>query len=329
MSTNPPTPTNRVASFAPAAPLSPPVPASAAAPSRTALVLAFAAIYIIWGSTYLGIRVAVATMPPFLMAAARFILAGGLLLAFLKWRGAAWPSARQWRINAIVGTFLLLGGNGLVAWAEQTVPSGITALLIGVQPLLFVLTEWAWPGGKRPAALTASALLLGFAGVAWLAAPWDHSAQSLDVAGVAVILLACVFWAFGSIYSRNAKHGADPFMASALQMLGGGAALFVAALLHRDFARLDIAHISAASWWAFGYLVGIGSLVGYSTFVWLMKHSTPARVSTYAYVNPVVAVFLGWLLLKEPINSRTLVASVIIITAVAIITVQKSKAAAK
>jgi len=295
------------------------------APTRTALILAFAAIYLIWGSTYLAIRVAVETMPPFLMAAARFLIAGGLLFTVLKLRGAPWPTARQWRANAVIGTFLLLGGNGLVVWAEQVIPSGITALLIGVGPLFIVLTEWAWPGGARPTALTMGALLLGFAGVTWLAAPWENSAHGgLNPTGILAILGACLFWGIGSIYSRHAKHGADPFLASSLQMIGGGAALAIVAVLHADFSRLDFAGIAPRAWGAFAYLIGAGSLVGFSTFVWLMKHSTPARVATYAYVNPIVAVFLGWLLLREPIGPRTLVASVIIVTAVAIITVQKT-----
>lgn len=303
-------------------------PSDTTVPSRTALVLAFTAIYLIWGSTYLGIRIAVETMPPFLMAGVRFLVAGAILFAFLRLRGAAWPTAHQWRANAIIGTFLLLGGNGLVVWAEQTVPSGITALLIGVSPLFIVLAEWAWPGGSRPTVTTAVALLLGFAGVAWLAAPWESAAQGrVDPAGVVAILAACMFWSIGSIYSRHAKHGADPTLAAALQMLGGGASLMVVALLHGDFPRLDVAAISGRSWAAFAWLVGAGSLVGYSTFVWLMKHSTPARVATYAYVNPIVAVFLGWLFLREPITPRTLVASAIIVAAVAIITTEKSRGA--
>ena len=301
-------------------------PTESKPPARAALILAFAAIYLIWGSTYLGIRISVESMPPFLMAAARFLVAGGLLFAFLKLRGAAWPTARQWRINTVIGTFLLLGGNGLVVWAEQTIPSGIAALLIGISPLFFVLIEWAWPGGLRPRPLTVVALLLGFVGVAWLAAPWDSAhTGGLHAAGVIAILFACFLWAFGSIYSRHAKHDADPFMASSLQMLGGGAALALTALFHGDFAALDVGGITSRAWIAFAYLIVFGSLVGFSTYVWLMKHSTPARVSTYAYVNPVVAVFLGWLVLHEPISSRTIVASIIIVTAVVIITVQKNR----
>ncbi len=304
-----------------------PAPASAAGPSRGALFLAFAAIYLIWGSTYLAIRVAVETMPPFLMAAARFLVAGALLFAFLRLRGAAWPTAHQWRANTVVGTFLLLGGNGAVVWAEQYVPSGLTALLIGVSPLFIVLTEWAWPGGVRPTAVTAAALLLGFAGVTWLAAPWENAAAGgLHLGGVAAILVGCVSWSLGSIYSRHAKHGAEPFMASALQMLGGGAALAVVALLHGDLARFDPAAVAPRAWGAFAYLIAVGSLVGFSTFVWLMKNSTPARVSTYAYVNPIVAVFLGWLILGEPITTRTLVAAAVIVVSVALITTEKSRA---
>lgn len=300
--------------------------ASTSRPSRTALIFAFAVLYVIWGSTYLGIRVAVETMPPFLMASARFLIAGGVLFAFLKLRGAAWPSRRQWLVNAIIGTLLLLGGNGLVVWAEQFVPSGITALLIGVAPLFFVLIEWAWPGGSRPSVVTLAALLLGFVGVVWLAAPWERGAEgALHLGGVIAILLASLLWSLGSIYSRHAKHGAEPFLASALQMLGGGLALMIVAALHGDFPRLDLAGITPRAWIAFVYLIGAGSLIGFSTFVWLMKHSTPARVSTYAYVNPVVAVFLGWLLLSEPVTPRTLVASAIIVAAVAIITTEKSR----
>lgn len=303
----------------------PETPAPPTAPSRVALILAFTTIYLVWGSTYLGMRLAIETIPPFLMAGWRFIAAGALLFAYLKFRGADWPSARQWRVNAVVGTFLLLGGNGLVAWAEQFVPTGITALLIGISPLFFVLTEWAWPGGSRPGAVTLLALLIGFGGVAWLAAPWEDAAGGgLNLGGVAAILIASLSWSVGAIYSRHSKHGADPLMASAQQMLGGGVALAIAAAFHGDYARFEWLEVTARSWGALVYLILIGSLVGFSTFVWLMKHSTPARVSTYAYVNPVVAVFLGWLILDEPISGRTLVASGIILAAVAIITTRKS-----
>jgi drug/metabolite transporter (DMT)-like permease len=296
------------------------------APSRTAFITAFATIYLVWGSTYLGIRVAVETLPPFLMAGARFLVAGGVLTGWLAVTRGFRATARQWRDHAVIGTFLLLGGNGLVAWAEQFIPSGLTALLIGSQPLIMVLTEWAWRGGHRPSAVTGVGLLLGFAGVAWLAAPWESArGGGLDLGGVTAILAGCVFWAFGSIYGRRVRVPAEPLTASALQMLGGGVALMLTAFAHGDFAGFSPAAVSARSWLAFLYLILMGSLVGFSTFVWLMKHSTPARVSTYAYVNPLVAVFLGWLILGEPITTRTLAAAAVIVVSVAVITTPRGR----
>jgi drug/metabolite transporter (DMT)-like permease len=301
---------------------------SAASPPLRAYVLAFATIYLVWGSTYLAIRIGVETMPPFAMAALRFVTAGTLFLGFLRLRGHAWPSPRQWRDAAVSGFFLLLGGNGLVTWAERTIPSSIAALLIGAGPVFVVLTEWAWPGGRRPAPVTFGAMLLGFAGVGWLAAPWENDgAGRPDAAGVVAILLACFSWGIGSIYSRQVRDPAPPFTAAAAQMLAGGLLLALAAAIHGDFARWDFAAISARSWLAVAYLIFVGALAGYTAFVWLVKHSTPALTATYAYVNPVVAVFLGWLLLDEPVTPRTLAASVVIIGAVAILTLHRSRRA--
>jgi drug/metabolite transporter (DMT)-like permease len=298
---------------------------SAPPPPLRAYVLAFATIYLVWGSTYLAIRVAVESMPPFALAALRFALAGGLLMAFLRLRGAAWPTPRQWRDAFVSGAFLLLGGNGLVTWAEQTIPSSIAALLIGSGPVFVVLVEWAWPGGTRPSLLTFSAMLLGFAGVAWLAAPWEnHGPGTLDPAGVTAILCACVFWALGAIYGRHVREPAPPFVAAAAQMLAGSVALAMVAALRGEFGAWDLAATSGRSWGAFAYLVLVGSLAGYSSFVWLMKHSTAARTATYAYVNPLVAVFLGWLLLDEIITQRVLAASAVILAAVAMISLAKT-----
>jgi drug/metabolite transporter (DMT)-like permease len=297
-------------------------------PSRTALIAAFATIYLVWGSTYLGIRVAIETLPPFLMAGARFLVAGGLLAAGLAATRGFKTTARQWRDNTVIGTFLLLGGNGLISWSEQTIPSGITALLVGFQPLMMVLTEWFWRGGHRPGRITWAGLALGFVGVAWLAAPWQHAGGGgLNPGGVIAILAGCACWAIGSIYSRRVKTPAEPLAATAMQMLGGGAALMITAAAHGDLAACSPGSISARSWLAFAYLIVMGSLVGFSVFGWLMKHSTPARVSTYAYVNPLVAVFLGWLVLGEPITLRTLVAAGIIVLSVAVITTQRARGA--
>jgi drug/metabolite transporter (DMT)-like permease len=298
-------------------------------PSRSALLAAFITIYLVWGSTYLGIRVAVETLPPFLMAGARFLIAGSMLAGWLAVTRGFRASARQWRDNAIIGTFLLLGGNGLVVWAEQYIPSGLTALIIGSQPLMMVLTEWAWRGGHRPTVLTGIGLLLGFAGVTWLAAPWESAAGGgLNVGGVTAILAGGIFWAFGSIYGRHVREPAEPLTAAGMQMLSGGVALMLTALVHGDFTGFSPAAVSTHSWLAFGYLIVAGSLVGFSTFVWLMKHSTPARVSTYAYVNPLVAVFLGWLILGEPVTGRTLAAAAVIVVSVGVITSPRGRSAA-
>lgn len=301
-----------------------------AKPTAAALVTAFAAIYLVWGSTYLAMHVAVESMPPFAMAAGRFILAGLILYAFVRWRGTPAPTLRQWGNNAFTGTLLLVGGNGLVAWALHYIPSGVAALIIGISPVFFVLIEWAWPGGQRPTLLTFFGLVLGFGGAAWLAAPWEHGAgQSLHTGGLIALVAACFLWPLGSIYSRHMKNPAQPFMGSAMQMLTGGLALGVVSLLRGELADFSLMAVSARSWWSFIYLVLIGSLVGFSTFVWLMKHSTPTRVSTYAYVNPVVAVFLGWLLLDEEVKSRTVYSALVIVGGVVLITWQKGRTQAR
>lgn len=311
-----------------------PVNHPAASPSRSALVLAFAAIYVIWGSTYLGIRIAVETLPPFLMAGARFIIAGAVLFAWVRWKLRARPTARQWRDNAIAGGLMLLGGNGLVAWAEQEIPSGITTLIISIGPLFMVLLDWlvlAVGGdaqrGARPTAATFLGLALGFVGLGLLVGPdiAGASATPLDGWRVAGLVVASVAWSAGSIYMRYARSPAEPLTGSALQMLTGGVWLLLAAWGHGDFVGFDVAAVGARSFIAWVYLIGVGSLVGFTTYVWLMKVSTPARVSTYAYVNPIVAVFLGWLVLSESVGPRMIVASAVIIGGVAIITLQRGR----
>jgi drug/metabolite transporter (DMT)-like permease len=302
---------------------------SAKTPSRTALFLGFAAIYVIWGSTYLGIRVAVETMPPFLMAGVRFLVAGGGLFAFLLLRGAAWPTAVQWRDHAIAGTCLLLGGNALVAWAEQTVPSGLTTLILGASPFIMVLMDWLRPGGARPAASVWLGLATGFLGLFILLGPGalPDAARPTPFA-LAALFFASFAWWGGSLYGKHSKNGANPLMASALQMFCGSLTMIAAGFLLGEGARVHLAAVSTRSWFAWGYLVLAGSLVAFPAYVWLLQHSTPARVSTYAYVNPIVAVLLGWAVLNEPLTPRIALAAAVIIGAVAIITVQKNRPAA-
>ncbi len=301
--------------------------------TRAQLIAAFAAVYLVWGSTYLAIRVAVHSIPPFFMAATRFAVAGVLLYAFLWFTKKIRPTAKQWRDNAIVGLFLMLGGNGLVCWAEQTVPSGIATLLVSAGPFAVVLLDWAIHAadptkkrGTRPTLPVWAGLALGFTGLAMLVGPdVVHGTGGLNFLNVGALLAATWLWSAGSLFGRYASGPAEPFTASAIQMLTGSGWLFLASVVAGEPGRVEIAAFTRESVLAWGYLTVVGSLVGFTAFAWLMQHSTPAKVYTYTYVNPIVAVFLGWLILHEPVSSRTFVAAAIIIAGVAIITIAKVK----
>ncbi len=305
---------------------------SPAHPTRAALAAGFAAIYLIWGSTYLGIRIAVETMPPFLMAGARFLVASLIVITFIALTRGFRATATQWRDNAITGGFLCLGGNGLVSWAEQKVPSGIATLIISAGPVFIVLMDWAVHAffkdgkrGTRPNLLTFAGLALGIAGLAILVGPdvLATGVGGLDPWSVLGLLGATFFWGVGMLYLRYAPNPAEPFTASGIQMLCGSGWLVLTGLLTGELSRVDLGAITGRSLGAWAYLIVFGSLIGFSTFTWLMKHSTPAKVSTYAYVNPVVAVFLGWLVLHEPVSPRIFLAAGVIIAGVALITFAK------
>jgi len=303
---------------------------TSAPPSRASLILAFAAIYLIWGSTYLGIRVAVETIPPFLMAGMRFAIAGVALFGFLRLRGAAWPTPAQWKDHAIAGIFLLLGGNAVVSWAELRTSSGFTALILGASPLILVILDWVRPGGKRPTAGLVTGVAIGMGGVALLLGPGAIPAGSRPPnADLIALLLSSISWWVGSLYSKHSKSGAPLMMASAIQMLCGSAAMLLTGWFLGEGSRFHLDAVSSLSWLAFSYLIIAGSIVAFTTYVWLLEHSTPAKVSTYAYVNPVVAMFLGWAILNEPMNLRIILAAGVIIGAVAIITIGKTWKAEK
>jgi drug/metabolite transporter (DMT)-like permease len=299
-----------------------PTVATIGSPPRSLVAAAFAAIYLIWGSTYLAIRVAVETLPPFLMAGARFLIAGAVLLTAVRARRVAWPTSRQCRNGVIAGTFMLLGGNGLVVWAEQKVPSSLAALFIATAPVWFAVIDWLRPGGTAPPRRIWLGIGVGFVGVALLVyRPGGSPSEiGITVSGALALLAATICWAGGSIFARLSAKADSPWMNSAVQMLGGGVALALTGLLTGEWPRLQSAQISSRSALAFLYLVVFGSWIAYSAYVWLLKVSTPARVSTYAYVNPVIAVLLGWAFLREPVTSRMLVAALIIVAAVVIIT---------
>jgi drug/metabolite transporter (DMT)-like permease len=296
--------------------------APTAAPARWQVIGAFAIIYVIWGSTYLAIRFAIETLPPFLMAGARFLIAGGVLYAWMRvLGGAARPARADWKRTAIVGVLLLLGGNGLVVWSEFRIPSGVAALLVGIEPCWVVLFDWLRPGGQRPTGRVVLGLALGVAGMLLLVGPDTLlGGGRADVLGVAAVLIACLSWAAGSVYSRYASMPASPFMSTAMQMLAGGAALVVVATALGEPWRVDFAAFSVRSSLAWLYLIVFGSLVTYTAYVWLLRVSSPARVSTYAYVNPLVAVFLGWLLAGEALTLRMMVAAAVIVSGVVLMT---------
>jgi drug/metabolite transporter (DMT)-like permease len=298
----------------------------ASAPSRGALILAFAVIYLVWGSTYLGIRVAVATMPPFLMAGMRFAIAGGLMFSFLKLRGAAWPTLQEWKHQSIVGVFLLLGGNAVVSWSEQRTPSGITSLILGTSPLFMVILDWIRPGGKRPTLGLMLGVAVGIAGIVLLlgpnAIPPGYRPPTLNLIA---LFGSSLSWWVGSLYSKHGAKDTPRLMASAMQMVSGSIFMLLTGILLGEGSALHLSSISLQSWGAFSYLVIVGSVVAFPVYVWLLEHSTPAKVSTYAYVNPVVAVILGWAILGEPMNLRIVLAAAVIIGAVAIITVARAR----
>ncbi len=297
----------------------------ASSTSRTRLLAAFAAVYLIWGSTYLAIRFAIETIPPFMMIAVRYLVAGTLVYAYARARGAPRPTPGHWKAAAVVGALLLLGGNGGVAWAEQVVPSGTTALIVATEPLWIALLLWLGTR-ERPSPSVALGLLLGFGGVLLLVGPENLAGgERVHPVGALVIVLAALSWALGSLYSRAAPLPRSQTLSTGMSMLAGGALLTVMSLATGEPAQLDLAAISARSTLALLYLIVFGSLVGFSAYLWLMKATTPSRASTYAYVNPVVAVFLGWLLASEPLTPRTLIAAAVIVGAVAIIVARQEK----
>jgi drug/metabolite transporter (DMT)-like permease len=289
---------------------------------RWKLGAAFACIYVIWGSTYLAIRFAIETLPPFSMGGLRFLVAGGALYAWARTAGGAQrPTRAEWRATAIVGLLLLLGGNGLVVWSELRIPSGVAALLVAIVPCWMVLVDWLRPNGVRPTRQVIMGLALGLIGIVLLIGPDALvGGARVDVLGAGAVVLASFSWAAGSIYSRHAAMPSSPFLATAMEMLVGGAAAVALGAALGEPAHVHLAAISARSVAGWLYLVVFGSIVAFTAYVWLLRESTPARVSTYAYVNPMVAVALGAALAGEALTPRMIVAAAVIVGGVALIT---------
>ena len=285
-------------------------------PARSHVAIALAALYIIWGSTYLGIRFALeGGFPPFLLGGVRFIIAGGLMYAFLRWRGVPAPTRAQWGNAAMMGVFLLVLGNGMVNLAEKTVSSGMTAVAVASAPLWMGI--FAAMRGQKPNRMEWIGLGIGFLGVLWLNA---GSSLTASPVGLVALLVASLAWSFGSIWSRG-RDLPSPFMASAAQMLCGGVAMcVVGAAIGERFHGLPSAHALAA----FAYLIVFGSIVGFSAYIWLLHHVRPALAGSYAYVNPAIAVALGAWLAHERFGAHELVAMGVILLGVVAITFAKA-----
>lgn len=295
---------------------------SQADPTLWKLTLAFASVYFIWGSTYLAIRFTIETIPPFSMAAVRFLTAGAILYAFAR-RRAERPTGREWLSAVIVGTLLLGGGNGGVAWAIQWVSSGLAAVIIATVTLWMVLIDWLTGGSERPSNSLIAGLLWGLVGVGVLVSSDHVGAQSREgLLGALALLGAALAWASGSIYARQARLPASPWLTTAMQMLSGGTVLAIMAVMAGEQGQFDTASVSVKSVVSLAYLILFGAVVAYSAYIWLLGVTTPARATTYAYVNPVVAVLLGWLLADEQLDARAWLAIAMILSAVVVVTLR-------
>ncbi|MDX6548608.1 MAG: hypothetical protein QOG33_2158 [Gaiellales bacterium] len=287
--------------------------------SSPRVVASFAAIYLIWGSTFLAIRWAVETIPPFPMMALRCLVGGGILLALSRLRepDSSWPTTRQWLGAAAVGMFLFVGCHGLLAREEQHVPSGIAALFLATIPLFVPLLAWGLTGSGRPSARTTGALVAGFGGVALLVAVQGSGGGGVSVADGALLLLSAFSWAAGTIATRVLPMPASPLTAAAAPLLAGSVVLAAISLATGEAGDVSVSAVSGRSLLGLGYLVVMGTVVTFAAYVWLLRRVPPTRVATYAFVNPAVAVLLGWAIAGESLSAGTLLATALIIVAVA------------
>jgi len=283
------------------------------------LILAFAVVYIFWGSTYLAMRIGIESFPPLLLPGTRHLFVGLLLYPLLRWKTGIRPTKEHWKTAAITGCLLLFLANGSVCWAEETVPSGIAALLVATVCLWMVLLDWLRPGGHRPSFRVIAGVAIGFAGMFLLVGPSQLGGSRINLTGAAILMFASFSWACGSLYSKHGSLPSSPLLGVGMQSLCGGIALWIAGFVTGQARHFHFSQVTLRSWMAIGYLAIFGSVIGFTAYMYMLKNSTATRAGTYAFVNPVVALFIGWLIAGEPMTPRTWLSALVILTAVVVV----------
>ncbi len=295
-------------------------------PAMLKTLLAFAIIYFVWGSTFLAIRVGVHEVPPLLFAAMRFLVAGVVLYGWMIARGERSPSARQWTSVSLLAVLIFVFDYGSLFWAEQRVPSGIAAVMLATIPVFMSLSEVVFLRTQRLTLRLGTALVIGIAGVAMLMSPWLRlSGAPIDTLGAAALIFASISWSVASTLSRKLALPPSKVMSSGAQMLAGGVFLTLAAAALGEFRNFHPSTVSRGAWLSLLYLIVAGSIIGFTAYVWLIHHESPTKVGTYAYVNPVVAVLVGYFLGGEPLALRTIVGTALILISVLAITTMPAK----
>lgn len=306
-------------------------PAAIARRNHMRILMAFAAVYVLWGSTYLFIKYAIEVIPPFLLGATRFVASGVILYALARWCGAPKPTALELRLAGITGVLMLGFGNGAVMFAEKSVPSGVVALIVASVPLWVVLIDWLRPDGTRPRRAMFAGIALGLVGMIILIGPRAIIGEgNIDELGSGVLVLGSISWAYGTLMTRwSSKRPGSPLVFASLQMLAASAAMLITSLITRDYRGFAWANVTSLTVFSFVFLVIAGSIIGYTAYIYLLSHVSAAKAATYAYVNPIIAVLLGWLFANEPLGMRTLVAAGVTLAGVAIITMTQGVAGAQ
>jgi drug/metabolite transporter (DMT)-like permease len=296
-------------------------------PPRWKTLLAFGFIYFVWGSTYLAIRVGVREIPPLMMAAMRFFAAGAALYGWTRLRGEKTPTRGEWISVCLLAFLIFVCDYGLLFWAEIRVPSGIAAVMMATIPVFIALGEIVFLGTQRLTGRLAFALVVGIAGVAVLTLrSLNLSGVPVEPLGAAALIFASMCWGVATILTRKLELPPSKVVSSGAQMLAGGIMLFAASAAFGEFGRFDVRKVSSGAWWALAYLVVVGSIIGFTAYVWLLHHQSPTKVGTYAYVNPVVAVIVGYFLGGEELGMRTVVGTALVIVSVVMITTARKPA---